>query len=70
MTTDELAIACADADIELAYRTGCHLYNEAAARAAYDAYEAADALAFESYCDLGEAAAVARRAREAWEQTW
>jgi hypothetical protein len=70
MTPDELAIACADADANLAYRTGCHRYNEAAARAAYEAYEAADAAAYGSYCDLGEAKAVARRAREAWELTW
>jgi hypothetical protein len=70
MTPDELAVAAADADANLAYRTGCHRHNEAAVRAAYDAYEAANALAYESYCDLGAAAAVARRARETWELTW
>lgn len=70
MTPEELAIACADADMDVAYRTGCHRYNEAAARAAYEAYEAADALAYQSYCDLGEAKAVARRAREAWLPAW
>lgn len=66
MTPDELAVAAADADADVAYRAGCYRYHEAAALAARDAYEAADALAYESYCNLGEAAAVARRAREAW----
>ena len=70
MTPDELAIASADADMDVAYRTGCHRYNEAAARAAYEAYEAADAAAYGSYCDLNEAKAVARRAREAWLPAW
>jgi hypothetical protein len=47
-----------------AYALGRHKAREAAAAAAYELWQLADGAAYESWCDLGAAAAAARRANE------